>query len=146
MGGLVSPPPLAESQLRVDRAVIRRYAELTGDVNPIHLDPEFAARTPMGGIIAHGTLSLNLILQSLTESFGAAALQGTEIDIRFARPVRENDLVIAGGAPTETPGIYEVWACAISDAREEVVISGLVKFASAAGGQECSRNTTEITP
>jgi len=146
MGGLGSSPRLTESRLRVDRAVIRRYAELTGDVNPIHLDPDFAARTPMGGIIAHGTLSLNLILQSLTESFGAAALQGAEIDIRFARPVRENDLVIAGGELTETPGVYEVWAHAVSHAREEVVISGQAKLTSTAGAQERSRNTTEITP
>ena len=55
------PEILQEISLRADRQAILAYAELTGDFNPIHVDPEFAAKTPMGGVIAHGTLSLNLI-------------------------------------------------------------------------------------
>ena len=33
------------------------FAEITGDKNPIHLDPEFAAKTPFGRPIVHGFLS-----------------------------------------------------------------------------------------
>ena len=32
------------------------FAEITGDKNPIHLDPEFAAKTPFGRPIVHGFL------------------------------------------------------------------------------------------
>jgi len=41
----------------IDMAAILAYAEITGDFNPIHVDPAFAATTAMGGVIAHGTLS-----------------------------------------------------------------------------------------
>jgi acyl dehydratase len=60
----------------VDRAAIRLYAEITDDFNPIHVDPEFAATTPMRGIIAHGMLSLNLIWQSLRATYGSQAQDG----------------------------------------------------------------------
>jgi 3-hydroxybutyryl-CoA dehydratase len=77
------PPRLVESRLLVDRAAIRRYADVTQDFNPIHLDPEFAARTPMGGVIAHGMLSLSLIWQSLQATFGTAQMDGITLDVRF---------------------------------------------------------------
>lgn len=96
--------------LKVDRQAILAYARITGDFNPIHVDPEFAARTAMGGVIAHGTLSLNLIWQSLAATFGSAAMRGASIDIRFTKPVREGDMVAAGGRRSaDVPERYDVW-------------------------------------
>ena len=94
--------------MKVDRAAILAYAGITGDFNPIHVDPEFAAKTPMGGVIAHGTLSLNLIWQSLAASFGTDALRGASLDIRFSKPVRDGDTVQAGGRLSEAE-LYDVW-------------------------------------
>lgn len=96
--------------LQVDRQAILAYARITGDFNPIHVDPEFAAKTPLGGVIAHGTLSLNLIWQSLAATFGGAALRGAALDVRFTKPVREGDRVEAGGRRSAAaPGRYDVW-------------------------------------
>jgi 3-hydroxybutyryl-CoA dehydratase len=96
--------------LKVDRQVILAYAQITGDFNPIHVDPEFAASTPLGGVIAHGTLSLNLIWQSLAASFGSEAMRGAAIDIRFTKPVRAGDTVEAGGRRSaDAPGRFDVW-------------------------------------
>ena len=96
--------------MKVDRAAILAYAGITGDFNPIHVDPEFAAKTPMGGVIAHGTLSLNLIWQSLAASFGTDALRGASLDIRFSKPVRDGDTVQAGGRLSGAePELYDVW-------------------------------------
>jgi len=101
---------LAPAALQVDRQAILAYARITGDFNPIHVDPEFAARTPLGGVIAHGTLSLNLIWQSLAATFGSEALRGAAIDIRFTKPVREGDRVEAGGRRSaDAPGRFDVW-------------------------------------
>jgi 3-hydroxybutyryl-CoA dehydratase len=111
-------------RLLVDRAAILRYAEITGDFNPLHVDPEFAAKTPMGGPIAHGTLSLNLLWQSIAASFGAAALKGATLDIRFSRPVREGDTVEAGGKAREgASGSFDVW---VRNPKGESVIEGSV--------------------
>lgn len=40
---------------------IDRFADLTGDHQPIHVDPVAAARTKWGGTIAHGFFALSLI-------------------------------------------------------------------------------------
>ncbi len=37
---------------------IDRYAHAGGDGNPLHTDPEFAAKTHFGGTVAHGMLVL----------------------------------------------------------------------------------------
>lgn len=106
---------------RIDRAVIRLYAEITNDFNPIHLDPEFAQQTAMGGIIAHGMLSVNLIWQSLQASLGADAATGTMLDVRFVRPVREDDVVTAGGERRD--GGFDVW---VRNQKGEPVIVGRI--------------------
>jgi acyl dehydratase len=46
----------------ITSADVREFAELTGDRNPIHLDPEFARTTPFGRPIAHGMLTLSVAL------------------------------------------------------------------------------------
>ncbi len=42
----------------VTEADVHAYAELSGDFNPIHVNPEYAATTPFGRTIAHGLLTL----------------------------------------------------------------------------------------
>jgi 3-hydroxybutyryl-CoA dehydratase len=118
------PDALIEKRLLVDRAAIRRYADVTRDYNPIHLDPEFAARTPMGGVIAHGMLSLSLIWQSLAATFGTERMAGIELDVRFVRPVREDVWVSAAGARIGATATYEVWVRAELERGAKTVIAG----------------------
>ena len=104
------PEQLTPARLTVDAALIAAYAELTQDFNPIHLDAEFAAGTTMGGVIVHGTMSIGLIWQSLERSLGTAALSGAQLDIRFIKPVRLGEGLLAGGQ--RRPGstqTYDVW-------------------------------------
>ena len=44
----------------IDQARIDAFAETTQDRQFIHVDPQAAARTPFGGTIAHGFLTLSL--------------------------------------------------------------------------------------
>ena len=102
-----------------------RYAVLTNDPNPLHIDREFAAKTPMGGIIAHGTMSLSLIWRSLRTTLGRDAVARTELAVRFVRPVREGDTVTAGGKRRQdTPDTYDVW---ILNQNGEAVIQGTAR-------------------
>lgn len=118
--------------LKVDRQAILTYAQITGDFNPIHVDPEFAARTPLGAVIAHGTLSLNLIWQSLAATFGNAAIRGAALDVRFAKPVREDDIVEAGGRRSaEAPGRFDVW---VRNQAGVNVIEGTAVLSAGRGG------------
>src|SRR3954469_15055287 len=45
----------------VDQARIDTFAEVTEDRQFIHVDPAAAARTPFGGTVAHGFLTLSLL-------------------------------------------------------------------------------------
>lgn len=101
---------IQSATLHVDHATIRDYAEMTDDFNPVHLDEAFAANTPMGGVIAHGTMSVCLLWQALYRSFGAAAFEALDLDIRFVKPVRAGETITAGGSPVDgDPGKLDVW-------------------------------------
>lgn len=76
---------------KLSREKIRRYAETTGDMNPIHLDQDFALHTPYKGIIAHGMLLLAYIAEMLTVSFGMSWLTRGSLSVRFKRPAYAED-------------------------------------------------------
>ncbi len=74
---------------------VRRFAELTRDTNPLHLDEEFAARTRFGRRIAQGMLTASLfstIMGTLLPGTGAIYRSQT---IRFLLPVYVGDTVTA---------------------------------------------------
>lgn len=99
---------LQPSRLTVTRELIREYASVSDDFNPIHLDPDYAAATPMRGIIAHGTISLNLIWHSIEQTFGRDEFSCVMTEVRFKAPVRENDTLEAGGEALDG-GRISVW-------------------------------------
>jgi acyl dehydratase len=84
--------------LLVDQASISAYADATLDYNPVHLDPAFAARTPFGQVIAHGTLSLNLIWQAIEAAAGWPDGHEFQLDVKFLLPVIVGDTVTARGS------------------------------------------------
>ncbi|AEC21987.1 putative dehydratase [Pusillimonas sp. T7-7] len=101
---------LQEVALTADAHTIRAYAELTQDFNPIHLDPAFAEQTPVGGVIAHGTMSICLLWKSVEKTFGELDFANLKLDIRFASPVYLGEVITAGGQRQEgAEGCYEVW-------------------------------------
>lgn len=121
------PDTLRAMALAVSRETILAYAEITGDWNPIHVDADFAARSPMGGIIAHGTMSLNLLWQSIAATLGGDAPHRATLDLRFVRPVRIGDTVTAGGRRREdTPDVWDVW---VRNTAGEPVIAGTATLA-----------------
>ena len=112
---------LKSSGLTVTQEVIRAYAELTNDFNPIHVDAEFAAGTPMRRPIAHGTISLCLMWQCLGKNFPADMLGAMQLDIRFVKPVYIGEELTAGGEPdSETSGQWKVWVRA-QDGSDRIV-------------------------
>jgi 3-hydroxybutyryl-CoA dehydratase len=70
---------------------INLYAEASGDFNPIHVDESFAAKTPLGGTIAHGMLSLAYVSEMMTSAFGRGWLSGGKLRARFKEPARPGD-------------------------------------------------------
>jgi acyl dehydratase len=73
----------------VTRVQIARYAGAVGDFNPIHLDDAFAAKAGLPSVIAHGPLTLALIIDAVVAQVGPAALRS--FDARLRSPVFPGD-------------------------------------------------------
>jgi len=76
---------------------IRRFAEVSGDHNPLHLDDAYAASSPLGGRVAHGVLGL-AAATGLLNAFGLT--RGTLVAFagltwRFRAPIRPDETVRA---------------------------------------------------
>ncbi|MEZ5076763.1 MAG: MaoC/PaaZ C-terminal domain-containing protein [Solirubrobacterales bacterium] len=79
---------------RVTQDNIDAYAELSGDFNPLHVDPEAAAASEFGGIIAHGPVALHSFFRSATAWLGTAALPpGSKVSVVYRAPTRPGDEV-----------------------------------------------------
>ncbi len=84
----------------VTEDVIRRFAELSGDFNPIHLDEEFAKTTRFGKRIAHGMLSGAFISAVLGNEFRERKIVYLSQTMKFVAPVFIGDTVTATGTIT----------------------------------------------
>ena len=84
--------------LKIDQQRINLFAEATGDFQFIHVDPEKAAKTPFGGTITHGFLTLSLIpkliedILVLPEGLKMVVNYGLD-SVRFIQPVKVNSQV-----------------------------------------------------
>ena len=106
---ILPPPHLPRVAFTVGQDDIARYGDLTRDLNPIHLDPEFAATTPFGRPIAHGTMLLNPIWRALSGALGRDGLAGLELEVRFQRPVYPGEAcVVRGVRASEAPLVYDI--------------------------------------
>ena len=63
-----------------------RFADLTGDNNPIHVDPEFSARTRFGKTVAHGMLLYSTICRVLSTQYPGPGLLQVKQDMMFQNP------------------------------------------------------------
>lgn len=85
----------AERARTVTADDVRRYAEVTGDFNPVHVDAEAAAKSRFGGLIAHGMLSAGYVSAVLgTELPGPGAIYVAQT-LKFTRPVKPGDTITA---------------------------------------------------
>jgi acyl dehydratase len=69
---------------------VNQFADLTGDHNFLHVDPERAKATPFAGTIAHGFLSLSLVVpvgQRLHVSDAATTVNYGVDKVRFPAPL-----------------------------------------------------------
>jgi acyl dehydratase len=84
--------------IEIDQARIDAFADATEDWQFIHVDPAGAAKTPFGGTIAHGLLTLSLLSKMSYET--APILDGVVMGVnygfdkvRFLQPVRSGKRV-----------------------------------------------------
>jgi 3-hydroxybutyryl-CoA dehydratase len=82
-----------EKSRTVTEDLVRAFAELSGDYNPIHLDEKFAATTRFGRRIAHGMLSGAFISAVLGYEFQERKIVYLSQTMKFTAPVYIGDTV-----------------------------------------------------
>jgi 3-hydroxybutyryl-CoA dehydratase len=89
-------PGMSESFAKtVTEADIQKFGEVSGDVNPVHFDEAFAAKTIFKGRIAHGVLSASYISTVLGMKMPGPGTIFMSLTTRFKAPVRIGDTVVA---------------------------------------------------
>lgn len=84
----------------LDRAMLKAYADASGDQNPIHQNEEFAKAVGLPNVIAHGMLTMALVGKYVTD-FAGGSEQVKEFSGRFMKPVvvpadQKVDLTVSG--------------------------------------------------
>jgi 3-hydroxybutyryl-CoA dehydratase len=99
-----APSPISESSSllpavsrTITQAQLDAYCRASGDFNPLHWDPQFAAGTQFGGTIAHGMLTLAFVAEMLAGAFGKAWLESGRLQVRFKGAARPGDRVTTWG-------------------------------------------------
>jgi acyl dehydratase len=106
--------------------VVRQFAELSGDFNPIHLDEEFARNTRFRKRIAHGMISGALISAVLGNEFAEKKIVYLSQTLSFVAPVFIDDTITATATVThireDKPIITLETVC--TNQNGEVVVKG----------------------
>ncbi|MGC8637564.1 MAG: MaoC family dehydratase [Athalassotoga sp.] len=76
-----------ESDITVTDEMVKEFAKITGDNNPLHLDEEFAKKTQFGKRIAHGMLVASLISKVLGRDFPGPGTVYVSQFVQFRKPV-----------------------------------------------------------
>ena len=77
---------LPEKVFYLDRELLKRYADASGDQNPIHQNEEFALSVGLPNVSAHGMLTMALVGKYLSDFAGGSA-KVVEFGARFTKPV-----------------------------------------------------------
>jgi len=80
--------------------LIRKFAEVSGDYNPLHLDEEYAASTRFGKRIAHGMLSGAFISGVLGDELSVRRIVYLGQTMKFRAPVFIGDTVTVNSTVT----------------------------------------------
>ncbi len=105
---------------------VELFGLVSGDLNPVHFDEEFASKTRFGGRVVHGMLTTSFVSAAVARLPGTVVL--LETYFRYKAPVRIGDTVRVEGTVVE---IDERGRCRV-DVRcfvgDKVVVEGWVRI------------------
>ena len=87
------PGDKASRATTITDEMIRTFAELTGDSNPVHLDEAYAASTRFGRRIAHGMIAAGLISAALANDLPGPGTVYLSQTLQFKAPVYPGDTI-----------------------------------------------------
>lgn len=110
----------------VTQEQISAYAEASGDVNPIHVNEEFARMVGLPGTIAHGMLNMAILTEAVSRWAGGSD-RVASLRVRFSKPLLPGDTITCTGKVVEVDeaaGIATLDVGATSDRGDNVLTNG----------------------
>ena len=119
---------LEERVFYLDRALLKQYADASGDQNPIHQNEEFALSVGLPNVIAHGMLTMALVGKYVSDFAGGSA-NVLEFSARFTKPVivpagEKVDLTVSASVSEVADGKISL---ALSSTSAGVKVLGMAK-------------------
>ena len=106
------------------------FARITGDANPLHIDPDYAAKTPFGRPIIHGFLSASVFSKVFGMLWPGEGTIYMYQDMKFLAPVFVDEPYIAKFEAIEvnTDKHRGTIKCCLENSEGKVVIEGTAKL------------------
>ncbi|MEA3152243.1 MAG: hypothetical protein QOD56_3182 [Gammaproteobacteria bacterium] len=82
----------------IRREDLRRYADASGDLNPLHLDPEFARQAGFDDVIVHGMFGMALLGRLIEENIGKEGLRSFRA--RFRKVIDIDQIIVCRASLT----------------------------------------------
>jgi acyl dehydratase len=123
----VTGQEFAPKTYKINRALLKQYADASGDQNPIHQDEAFAKSVGLPDVIAHGMLTMALAGKYLSDLNGSQSV--LEFSAKFIKPVvvpanKDVALIVSAKVGEVAEGIAKIEITAIC---EDVKVLGVAK-------------------
>lgn len=122
---MIKGEELASKSYPISRALLKQYADASGDQNPIHQDEAFARSVGLPDVIAHGMLTMALVGKYVSDLAGGSE-KVLELGGRFTKPV-----VVPAGADVEL--VVSATVTDIADGRASLSLSATAGDAKVLG-------------
>lgn len=105
---------------------VRKYAEISGDHNPLHFDEAYVAKTPFGRLVVHGGLTSGILNALVAQDMPGPGTVFMSMELQFTKPVFIGDTITATARVIEVHATKPVCKLAIEVVRQdgEVVLTG----------------------
>jgi acyl dehydratase len=84
----------ASRSMTVTEEHVRSYAEISGDYNPLHFDPDFASQTRFGGLVAQGGLTTGILHALVAQELPGPGTVFLSQNWKFTAPCYIGDTII----------------------------------------------------
>jgi acyl dehydratase len=96
---------LPELHVTPDAGLTKRYAEASGDPNPIHVDPDFAKKVGLPGVILHGLYSMAQVARAHTDVAGGDPRSLKRLAVQFrGMGFPEQEIVVSSAVKSADGG------------------------------------------
>ena len=110
---------IPEVKVTPDAGLTKRYADASGDPNPIHTDPEFAKNVGLPGVILHGLYSMAQVARANNAAAGGDPRSLKRLAVQFrGMGFPEREMVVRGTVKEEREGRLVVDTVAEQDGNQ----------------------------